>query len=283
MAERAIKSAWEGSEAMRKEGGGPAKYWSFSLLAFVHTRNLLAMGEEERSPHELWEGIVVPLERRLRHLRVWGAKCYPLVPRELRKKLDDKARVCVFVGYSDRTKGYLALELATGKVITAVSVVFDETQYPFKAPTVTEVLPRDGDRLDALMRDALGTCNDAFGHPHGGPSVGAGAGTMGSKPGDQVRRLGLRGWAMALALKRSAGMKLTGLELVPAVRRGVGIVGGWTPLSVSIWGWGRSTLGLLRRILSCLGSLIWNLVFHLGWQMETSVWRPVGHGRWIGL
>ena len=90
-AERAIKQCWEGSESMRKGASAPARFWPFSLTAFVHVRNMAALGEEERSPYERWYCVTIPLLRRIRHVRIWGCKAYALVPKELRRKLDDKA------------------------------------------------------------------------------------------------------------------------------------------------------------------------------------------------
>ena len=129
--ERAIQTAWQGSEAMRKYAGAPPSFWIHSLLAFVHIRNLLAMGDDDRSPWELWNSTAVPLRRRLAHLRVWGSKCYAHVPAKLRKKLGDKARVCVFIGYDSRSKAYLALDLEHRVVISTPDMVFDEACLPF--------------------------------------------------------------------------------------------------------------------------------------------------------
>jgi hypothetical protein len=50
-AERAIKAAWEGSEAMRKAAGAPERYWPFSLRTFVHAQKLLPRRHAESS----WE------------------------------------------------------------------------------------------------------------------------------------------------------------------------------------------------------------------------------------
>jgi hypothetical protein len=130
--ERAIGVAWEGAEAMRKDAGAPARYWPFSLLAFAFTRNLLALGEEERSPYEEWHGVDIPLDRRLSRLRVWGSKCYAYVDKKLRRKFDDKAQVCVHLGYSPTTNGYWLVNIETGLFFTAVSVRFDESSFPFR-------------------------------------------------------------------------------------------------------------------------------------------------------
>ena len=133
--ERAMRTVWEGSEAMRKDAGAPASFWPHSIQAFVHTFSLLALGDRERSPYELWWDKDIPIERRLSSLRIWGSLCYAHVPKEKRKKLDDKARVCVHLGYSRDRKAYKLLELSTGLIFDAVSVAFDETRSPLRELT----------------------------------------------------------------------------------------------------------------------------------------------------
>jgi hypothetical protein len=129
--ERFIRIYWEGGEAMRKAAGAPARYWPFSLRAFNHVHDLMPRRTKE-SPWEGWNGVTVPFAKRIEHLRVWGTRCFFLVPKELRKKLDDKARECLFVGYSSTSKAYVGIEMATGRILMSPNVMFDETCYPCK-------------------------------------------------------------------------------------------------------------------------------------------------------
>ena len=48
------------------------------------------------------------------------------VPKEKRKKLDDKSVKCVFIEYSTKTKSYRFFYLEARKVIISKDVVFDE-------------------------------------------------------------------------------------------------------------------------------------------------------------
>lgn len=129
--ERYIGTVWAGSEAMRKAAGAPQATWVYSLFAFIHTLNRVAKGEADDSPYELWHRVSIPLAKRVAPLRTWGCKCYVLVPEALRRKLGDKARVCIFLGYSARSKAYLCMDVATRKVLSSTSVIFDETSMPF--------------------------------------------------------------------------------------------------------------------------------------------------------
>jgi hypothetical protein len=74
----------------------------------------------------------VPFAKRIEHLRVWATRYFFLVPKELHKKLDDKARECLFVGYSSTSKTYVGIEMATGRILMSPNVMFDETCYPCK-------------------------------------------------------------------------------------------------------------------------------------------------------
>ena len=51
---------------------------------------------------------------------------YAHVPAEKRTKLDEKSHKCVFLGYSDVTKGYRFLDVKTNKLVVSRDVIFDE-------------------------------------------------------------------------------------------------------------------------------------------------------------
>ena len=53
--------------------------------------------------YEAWNG----RKSYVSHLRVFDCLAYSLVPQQHRKKLDDKAVKCIFVGYVLDCKGYL--------------------------------------------------------------------------------------------------------------------------------------------------------------------------------
>ena len=125
VAERTIRTVWEGAEAIRKDAGWPLAMWPFSIRAFVHVFNRLALGEDDASPYEKWHMVPIPFLRRVQHLRIIGCLCYALVPKDLRTKGADKARICVHLGYATESKAYLLLELSSGKTFVAASVVFD--------------------------------------------------------------------------------------------------------------------------------------------------------------
>lgn len=46
----------------------------------------------------------------LQHIHTFGSKVYAHVPKELRRKLDEKAKEFIFVGYAENAKGYRLLD-----------------------------------------------------------------------------------------------------------------------------------------------------------------------------
>jgi hypothetical protein len=56
------------------------------------------------------------------HLKVFCCIAYAHVLEEMRKKLDNKGHKCIFVGYSEETKGYKLYDHVTRKVIISRDV-----------------------------------------------------------------------------------------------------------------------------------------------------------------
>ncbi|KAI0509793.1 hypothetical protein KFK09_010389 [Dendrobium nobile] len=67
------------------------------------------------------------------HLKVFGCACFPLQPPHSHNKLQAKARMCVFLGYSDAYKGYKCLDILTNKISISRHITFDENYFPFSS------------------------------------------------------------------------------------------------------------------------------------------------------
>ena len=76
------------------------------------------------TPEELWSG----RKPRIGHLKIFGSTCYMHIPEEKRRKLDNKSKRCIFVGYSDYAKAYRLYDEETNEIIISRDVKFDETQ-----------------------------------------------------------------------------------------------------------------------------------------------------------
>ena len=68
----------------------------------------------------------------MNNLRVFGCAAYSHIPKDERKKLNPKARRCIFLGYGDVTKEYRLYDLFKARVTHSRDVVFDETSLGFE-------------------------------------------------------------------------------------------------------------------------------------------------------
>ncbi|KAG7550979.1 GAG-pre-integrase domain [Arabidopsis thaliana x Arabidopsis arenosa] len=93
--------------------------WTFYVLNRCPT-----VAVKEITPQEAWNGIKPSVE----HFRVWGSLAHVHIPVEKRGKLDDKSTTCIFLGFSEESKGYRLYNPKTSKIMTSKDVVFEETK-----------------------------------------------------------------------------------------------------------------------------------------------------------
>jgi hypothetical protein len=60
------------------------------------------------------------------NLKVFGCKAFSHIPKENKKKLDDKAIQCIFIGYCSEFKAYKLFDPSTHKVFVSRDVLFHE-------------------------------------------------------------------------------------------------------------------------------------------------------------
>jgi transposase InsO family protein len=90
------------------------EYWVEAVATAVYILNrCLTKSVKNKVPQEAWTG----LKHNVAHLKVFGCVAYAHVPDELRRKLDNKGHKCIFVGYSEETKGYKLYDPVARKVI----------------------------------------------------------------------------------------------------------------------------------------------------------------------
>lgn len=77
-----------------------------------------------KTPAELWYG----KKPNLKYIRVFGCSAYYHVPKENRKKLDEKAIKSILMGYAPN--GYRLWDPEKQRIVISRDVTFDETFYP---------------------------------------------------------------------------------------------------------------------------------------------------------
>lgn len=102
-------------------------YWGEAMMTAIYLQNRLPTSSTGKTPYELWFGKRPDLES----LKIFGTRAYVFIPKEKRKKLDEKAELLIFVGYSEETKGYRFLNKRTNKITISRDAKFikDSNEY----------------------------------------------------------------------------------------------------------------------------------------------------------
>ncbi|WRX07954.1 Integrase [Theobroma cacao] len=85
----------------------------------------MARALEKLTPYEAWYNVKPIVD----HLKVFGCICYVHVPEAKKTKLEPRAELRVFLGYSLQSKGYRVFNLSSKKVQAARDIRFDEQVY----------------------------------------------------------------------------------------------------------------------------------------------------------
>ena len=101
----------------------PDMFWMEALMCANYVLNRCpTKALKVITPYEAWNGH----KPMVSHMRVFGCLAYALVPSQQRHKLDDKAKKCIFVGYSAESKGYRLYYPLMNTIIVSRDVVFIE-------------------------------------------------------------------------------------------------------------------------------------------------------------
>ena len=94
----------------------PHKFWAEALsMAAYLTNRSPTKSLDGMTPFEAWYG----KKPNVNHLRVFGCAAYLHVPKDDRKKLDPKAKKCIFLGYGATRKGYHLYNQKTSAVMSS--------------------------------------------------------------------------------------------------------------------------------------------------------------------
>ncbi|GFT97026.1 retrovirus-related Pol polyprotein from transposon TNT 1-94 [Trichonephila clavipes] len=123
VSERFNYTALDAIRAMLRSSGLSNKFWSEALLCFTYTWNHICHKNQTKTPFELYCG----KKPSVNHLKTFGCKAYVGVPKQLRNKLNMKAKKGIMVGYAMQTKGYRVWIPEEEKVIETCKVSFNES------------------------------------------------------------------------------------------------------------------------------------------------------------
>ena len=120
VAERKNRSLLDMSRCMLFDADLDKKYWGEAIHTANYLQNRLPSRATSKTPFELWHS----RKPDLRYLQIFGSAAYRQVPEEQRKKLDERAKKMIFVGYSDESKAYRLLDVRTDKIQISRDVIF---------------------------------------------------------------------------------------------------------------------------------------------------------------
>lgn len=119
-AERKNRYLVEMARCMLIDANLDNRFWGEAIVTANYLQNRLPSRRIDGTPYERWFG----KKPSLGHMQRFGVDAYCHVPSEKRGKLDQKAIKLKFVGYSEVSKAYRLLDVATGKVTISRDVKF---------------------------------------------------------------------------------------------------------------------------------------------------------------
>lgn len=122
-AERDLRTIVESARSMMHSKKLPIKFWAEAVNTAVHILNCSGPSPVvNKTPFELFFKKKPPID----HLRVFGSEVFVHVPKEKRRKWNEKAKKGIFIGYCDDTKGYRIWIPEENKIEVSRDIVFRE-------------------------------------------------------------------------------------------------------------------------------------------------------------
>ncbi len=101
------------------------KFWAEALSTAVHVRNRVFSRALPKNvtPFERWMGTNPDVS----YFRVFGCKCWFVIPKHKLNKLDRRSREGLMLGYSTQSKGYKIWDIESETVVVSRDVTFEES------------------------------------------------------------------------------------------------------------------------------------------------------------
>ena len=121
--ERRNKTFLEMVKSMISYSTLPISFWGYAQKIAMHILNLVPSKSVPNTPKELWSRH----KSSMKYLHIWGCPAHVLKGKS--DKLEAKTKVCIFLGYSMETKGYLFYNHKDNKVFVNTNAKFLEDDY----------------------------------------------------------------------------------------------------------------------------------------------------------
>ena len=121
-AERKNRTLTEMARCMLYDANLPNEFWGEAVLTATYIQNRVYSRTVGSTPYEQFHG----RKPNLSHIRTFGQYAYAMVPKQRRRKLDEKSIKLRLVGYDDKAKAYRLADVETFKVTISRDVRFLE-------------------------------------------------------------------------------------------------------------------------------------------------------------
>lgn len=130
-------------------------FWAEALRTAVYIRNRVISRSlpEGITPHHRWHGKAADLS----HCRIFGCRCFYIIPKSKLRKLDPRARQAIFIGYLENSKGYKLWDVEEKRCIMSRDVKFHEEKTNIPARVRFDTTSRGGDteaQLDVVDKSS---------------------------------------------------------------------------------------------------------------------------------
>lgn len=127
-AERANRTISECARTMLRAKNLPKNLWAEAVNTAVYILNRTTHSSQKgiKTPYEIWSS----RKPNLQHIRIFGSTAYKHVPKQFRKKLDDKCEKMILVGYQGESANYRLYDPKKKQVSISKDVIFNEEVNP---------------------------------------------------------------------------------------------------------------------------------------------------------
>ena len=122
IAERYNRTLQDGALTLRHDAGLSGRFWVSAIHTVNFVKNRVLHSRLGISPYQAFWGTKPKVD----WLRIYGSKCWALIPKSTRLKNQYKSIEGIFVGYYDNSKAYKIWIPRTNTVLKARDAIFDE-------------------------------------------------------------------------------------------------------------------------------------------------------------